>query len=251
MPPAPLTGALFTTVAGLVGLVQLALHPDPFNDERALLVAIGMGLLTLVVTAGLLLSRGRWSRWSLLALGVGWIGLAARGPLTSLAFAVVLGGAAMLSVAAGPWLPRWLRHRPSAEGPPQAAVVLLISLLAVPVAIGVLIDPPGLLGWTLSIWAVLVAFGISRAAPAVLWAARVAHLPLGIALAVQAGAGGIAIALLFGAQVAVMWRGDVHLAVSPLIPERASSVPIPPELVDPAILRAAGLDDRGAPMEDS
>jgi hypothetical protein len=40
------------------------------------------------------------------------------------------------------------------------------------------------------------------------------------------------------------WRREVLLAVQPILPSRGN-VAIPPELVDPALLDAAGFDDRG------
>lgn len=251
MPPAPLTAALLTGLTGTIGLVHLAIDPDPFADDRALLIAAGMAVLTLVVTTGILLARGRWSRWSLLGLGAGWIGLALRAELDPLAVAVVVGGAAMLAVAAGPWLPRWLRHRPSAEGPPPAAVVLLVSLLTLPVVIGVTSAEPGAAGWGGALWALVLTAGVSRALPPALWAGRLLHLPVAVLVGVAIGMPeGAVVMALAAAQTALFWRRDVHLAVSPLVPEPATAVPIPRELVDPAILRAAGLDDRGEPLEE-
>ena len=250
MPPAPLTASLVAGITGTLGLVHLALDPGPLSDRSALLVAAGMAILTLVVTTGILLSRGRWSRWSLLLLGAAWMALAARADLDPLALGIVGGGAAMVAVAAGPWLPRWLRHRPSAEGPPSAAVVLLLSLLALPVLIGISGSEPGLTEWLTALWALALALGLSRASAAALWAGRLLHLPVGAMCALAIGLPeGLGVAALAAAQTLVLWRRDVHMAVSPLLPEPSRAVPIPPELVDPAILREAGRDERGEPTD--
>lgn len=251
MPPVPLTASILTGLVGTIGLVHLALAPEPFGDQRALLVAAGMAVLTLVVTTGLLLARGRWSRWALLALGGAWMGLALRDDLDPVSIAVLTGAATLVSIAAGPWLPRWLRHRPSAEGPPPAAVLLLLTLLAMPVVIGAVAVDPAAAEWVVALWSMLLAGGIARALPAALWLGRLLHLPLTVLVTGTIGVPeGVVVGAVGTAQTALMWRRDVHLAVSPLVPEPAQAVPIPRELVDPAILRSAGLDEDGTPLED-
>lgn len=251
MPPAPLTAAILTGATGSFGLVHLAVDPTPFVDQRALLVAAGMAVLTLVVTTGILLSRGRWSRWSLLCLGATWLGMSARTDLDPLALSVIVGGAAMITIAAGPWLPRWLRHRPSAEGPPPAAVILLLSLLAMPVLVGVVSTRVGTAEWAMALWSLGLALGISRALPVALWAGRLLHPPAIVLGAAAVGfPSGLGLIAVAAAQTALLWRRDLHIAVSPLMPDAATAVPIPPELVDPAILRSAGLDERGTRVED-
>jgi hypothetical protein len=81
---------------------------------------------------------------------------------------------------------------------------------------------------------------------------RTLHLPLAVTAAVALGApAGLALGAAAATETALAWRRDVHLAISPLVPERASTVPIPPELVNPAIMEAAGLDDRGLPLENT
>jgi hypothetical protein len=251
MPPAPLTTAILTGLVGTIGLVHLALAPEPFVDQRALLIAGGMAVFTLVVTTGLLLARGRWSRWALLTLGAAWMGLTLRDDLEPMSIALLAGSAALVSIAMGPWLPRWLRHRPSADGPPEAAVVLLLSLLAMPVLTGVAAVDPGGAEWGLSVWSLLLAGGIARAVPTALWLGRLLHLPLAVLVTVTIGIPeGSLVGVVAAAQTALMWRRDVHIAVSPLVPEAAKAVPIPRELADPAILRSVGLDENGNPLED-
>ena len=250
MPPAPLTASLIAGILSILGLVHLAVDPEPFDQDRALLIGGGMALLTLVVIAGLLLARGRWGRWSAAGLGAGWALITARADLDSLAWSIVVLGAALLGVTVGPWLSRWLRRRPTPDGPPPAAVGVLLSLLALPVVIGLSVSSIEGVEWIVASWAIALAFGISRASAPSLWAGRLFHPGFMVAAAWSAGLpAAIWLAGIGLVQTTALWRRDILLAVSPLLPETATTVPIPPELVDPAILRAAGLDDRGTPLE--
>jgi hypothetical protein len=56
-------------------------------------------------------------------------------------------------------------------------------------------------------------------------------------------------ALLVAGLIVVIpaWHRDVALAIAPAAPSRGTAVAIPPELVPPEILEAAGLDERGRP----
>lgn len=250
MPPAPLTTALLAGATGTIGLVHLALDPAPFGTDRALVVGSGMAITTLVVISGILLSRGRWSRWALVAVGIAWILLGARNDLDPAAVATVAGGAAMLTAGSGPWLPRWLRHRPSSDGPPPAAVLLLLSLVALPTLLGALGTPSTVALWSGAAWSLGLAIGVSRASAVALWAGRLLH-PLVIAAVglTMELPGALVFVAAGGFQTVLLWRRDVHLSVSPLVPEAATAVPIPRELVDPAVMRAAGLDEDGQPLE--
>lgn len=252
MPPAPLTAALLAGATGTLGLVHLALDPAPFGSDRALVVGSGMAIATLVVVAGILLSRGRWSRWALVAAGVAWVLLGARSDLDPAAMATLAGGAAMLTLGSGPWLPRWLRHRPSSDGPPPAAVFLLLSLVALPTVLGVLGTDSLVALWGGAAWSLGLAVGVSRASAIALWSGRVLHPVVIAAVGVTMGLPGVLVFVALGGfQTMLLWRRDVHLAVSPLVPAAATAVPIPRELVDPAVMRAAGLDEDGQPLESS
>jgi hypothetical protein len=198
------------------------------------------------------LARGRWSRFAVLGTAAVWFGVAVAGPLGIGSATTAVLAVAAASAAAGPWLERWVRHLPSAEGAPPAAVVLLLSLIATPVAVGALSPTtnPTAAAWGFIGWSLGLAFLLSRAVGWSLWLCRILHVPA----AVLAGftmplvIGG-AIALKAASESLLTWRRDVSLAVRPLLVEASPGVPIPPELVDPAIMEAAGLDDRGHPIE--
>ncbi len=254
MPPAPLAVSLLLGVASISGVVGLALDPDPFSGQSALMISSGLSLLTLATVSGVLLARSRWSRWMTLMVSGLWFASAVAPPLHVVSAATIATSTAAASIAAGPWLGRWLRHLPATSAPPPAGVIVLLMLIATPAVIGfteggAVPDP---VGWALAGWSTLLALGLARALVPALWLGRFAHTPVAAIVGLTMGLP-TAVALLAKAAVEtlIMWRRDLHLAVSPLIPERVTAVPIPPELVDPEFLRAAGLDDSGRPLENS
>ena len=252
MPPAPLAVSLLLGVSSVSGIVGLALDSDPFSGQSALMISIGLGLLTLTTLSGVLLARGRWSRWMTLVVSGLWFASAVAPPLHGAAVATIAASAAAASIAAGPWLGRWLRHLPVTSAPPPAAVVLLLLLIATPAVIGFTEGgaAPEPISWALAAWCALLAFGLARAFAPALWAGRFGHAPVSAVIGLTLGLPTAVALLAKGAvETLLLWRRDLHLAVSPLVPERVTSVPIPPELVDPDFLRAAGLDDSGRPLE--
>jgi hypothetical protein len=237
------------------------------------MISSGLGLLTLATVSGVLLARARWSRWMTLVVSGLWFASAVAPPLHGAAAATIAASTAAASIAAGPWLGRWLRHLPATSAPPPSAVVVLLMLIATPAVIGfteggAVPEPVGwalagwstllalglarAVGWALAGWSTLLALGLARAVVPALWLGRFAHAPLSAFAGLMMGLP-TAVALLGKAAVEtlIMWRRDLHLAVSPLMSERVTAVPIPPELVDPELLRAAGLDDSGRPLDDS
>jgi hypothetical protein len=209
-------------------------------------------MLTIVAVGGLLLARSRWARPLSLVIAAVWFGVSVAGPIDagSVTVAVLAAGAA--AGAVGPWLGRWLRHLSTADGPPPAAVVLLLSLVATPLVLGlssVDAEPPPQ-AWAAVAWSLVLATLLSRAIGWSIWVARFAHLP--VVLGLSLGVDPVPAAALLGSavlEVGLGWRRDVLNAVRPLIPGPTATVPIPPELMDPTIMQAAGLDDRGRPLE--
>lgn len=252
MPPAPLTLSALLGITASAGIVRLALDPDPFSPGSAGLLAIGLGVLSVVTIAGVLLARGRWSRWVATALGGSWLTAGAVAELDGLGVVVVVGAAAVIGVAVGPWIPRWVRRRPSAQGPPPAAALLLILLIATPAAVGLAAPTDaGVAGWAYSLWCLALAAGLGRAWAGVLWTGRILHGPLTAAGAVLVGLPAAPVIGALGAiQLALLWRRDLVRAVDSRVPPPSTVVPIPPELMDQTIMRAAGLDDRGHPLEE-
>ena len=249
VPPAPLVVAVSLSGASIAGAIHLAFGHTPFAPGAAALTATGMTVLTLVAVSGVLLARGRWSRSTAVVVASGWIALGASGDL-ALAGATTIGLATIaLSGALGPWLRRWVRHRPAVEGPPPAAVALLLLLLAVPVAVGVSAsDGVTWTGWVVAAWSLTLALALARTLPGALLAVRLLHAPA--CLAAGAVVGGLRGAMLVGgvglAAAAFGWRGEVAAAVDPGVGGPGVTLRIPPELAPPGVLDAAGVDERGA-----
>ncbi|MDX1690112.1 MAG: hypothetical protein R3290_03710 [Acidimicrobiia bacterium] len=242
-----------TLVAAALGwTVRLALDPEPFAGDSAAVLAVGGGVLALVAVTGIVMARGRWARWTAASLVALWLGLAAAMPLDAGGGAVLALTAMAGTAVAGPWLDRWLRRLPSADGPEPLVVATVVGIAALPLVVA-LTRPGGLspAAWTLVAVATVTAWTLARALRLGLWSARVA-LPLaGGWAAVDGGVpGGIVIGAVAVVLTLAAWRRAVRLAVDPLLPPPVERVPHPPELVPPDILEAAGYDDRGAPLEE-
>jgi hypothetical protein len=249
---APPATVAFLTLAALAGAVLLNGGGTPYEPAPAALVSIGMTVLTVVACAGLLIARGRWARVVSAALAAVWVGVVAASPLSPVSITVLVAAAFTVGATAGPWLGRWLRRLPPAQGPPPSVSALLIALLATPAVVG-LASPSGLhaVAWGWSASSLLLAPALGRAAPGSLSGARFVHPAVGAAAAVLVGfPGGVAYGALVVASGVLAWRRDVALAVSPISTDRTAPVPFPPELTPPEVLAAAGLDDRGRPLED-
>lgn len=248
MPRAPFLVAGSVAAAGLLWAVKLILDPGPLAPHAAVLAALDLLLISAVAAAGLLLARGRWSRrLSYGVLGAGG-SLAVITPLDVWwASAMAVSGAALTGLL-GPWLDGWLRRLPAAAGPPVQAVLLALGLLLLPGAVAV-IGHSGLTwgAWLLGLAGPVLAWSYTRAHLAGLWGTRL--LPL-VAVPAALSAPPLRAALLLAvacAPAALAWTGAARLAVAPLDPRSATVVPMPPELVPPEVLEAAGLDDRGRP----
>jgi hypothetical protein len=240
-----------TVSASLVWAVHVAVDPAPFATGPAAVITISLAGGTVVVAAAALVSRARWSRWGMVALSGYCLGLTA---VTELDAGTLVGAAVAgtaLAGALGPWLREWLRRLPAAEAPSRAGALALAGLALLPSVVAVA-HYTGMNGldWALVGVASAAGWMLSRSWLAGLWAARMLVPATGIAVAVDAGlpAGPLVAAGSLLASVPA-WHPDVSLAVRPIVATR--SVPIPPELVDPGALRAAGLDDAGRPLEEA
>ncbi|HEX9645228.1 MAG TPA: hypothetical protein VGC11_14650 [Acidimicrobiia bacterium] len=247
MPPAPLSIAASLAAASLAGALHLAVDDTPFAAESAALVAMGMVVLSVTSIAGVLLSRGRWSRPVAAGVAAGWIALASSSDPSWLSLATIGLAAAALGGTLGPWLGRWLRHRPSTDGPPPAAVIALLLLLATPAMVAVT-SPGGIsaAGWALAGWSLALALGLARTVPGALIGLRVIHPLASIGAGITAGAAAaVALGVLGGAAAVAGWRREVAVALAPALVRRSDAMRIPPELAPPDVLDAAGLDDLG------
>lgn len=249
--PAFAVAALFTASAAAWS-TRLLLDPEPFAAAPAALLAADLALLAAVAVTGMLVAKGRWARGLAVAESLAWLGVGAVMPLDLWGVAAIVAAGASLAAAAGPWLTRgWLRHRPSADGPPVSAVAVMLGLLAVPAVVAVAgWNGLGPLDWALSGMAVVAGWGLGRGSVVALWTLRLGLAPLALAAGIDSGLpGGPAPALAGLALAAASWRRDIGLAVSPIAAPPAARVPIPPELTPRDVLEAAGLDERGRPRE--
>lgn len=246
MPAAPLLVAILIALSTVLGAVSLAVSPAPFSEDAAALIAVGLVIVALVAVAGTLLARGRWSRPTSGLVATAWVAIGAI-QSSRWGLAVVVTGAAALAGVAGPWLSRWLRHRPASDGPPPAAVAALLVLLATPAALGLALAdgvPTG--GWVLAVWSPTAALAIARALPGSLLVGRILHPAAAAACGATLPLPGLAVAAASGIAVtAAMWRRDVAVAITPVVPIRGEAIRFPPELTPPEILHAAGLDESG------
>lgn len=219
MSRAPQIIAAGVVAASLAWTVHLGTAPDPFAADAGLTVAVGIVVLSVIDAAGILLSRGRWSRW------LGYALLAAEGALfliTELSptsvVAVALTGSSLVGLS-GPWLDGWLRRRPAAEGPGPRPLGVVFGLLAVLPVIG-LASPSGLTTWhgVLGGAAVLLVWSYARAQLWALWAIRLV-LPFIAAPAVLQSpwGGGALLAALVVVVTALAWTREALLAVNPLM----------------------------------
>jgi hypothetical protein len=253
MPRAPFLIAAAVVAAALARAAGLLLDPDPFSAGSAAVIAAWFAVFGLITVTGFLVARARWARVAGLVLVAASLALGLVVPLGPLGWIALVAAGIALAGLAGPWpTRRWLRLLPSAQGPPPSAVALVLGLLGLP-AIVALARPDGLgaADWIVVAAAPLLSWAVSRALAAGLWLVRLA-LPAAAAVAgIAAGLpGGPIVAAAGIALSALAWTPSVARSVSPLIPERVPAVPVPPELVSPDVLRAAGYDERGRPVQE-
>lgn len=235
-------------IASSAWSLLVVFSPGRFSAAAATLLAADALILALIAVTGLLVATGPWAWW-LAAMSV-----AAQAALLPalgragwrIAAAVLLTAAAAGLVALAP---RRLRQRASTDAPPARAAVLLLGLAALP-AISALASPGeiGWAQWSAAIAGVVVAWGLSQASVAALWAARTAMPLLTLVAAFTSPlAGALALAVVALALAALAWDRNLALAVTPIAPIPGAAFRIPPELAPMEVLRAAGLDDRGRP----
>ena len=249
VPPAPflISGAICGSA--LTWAVLLALAPAPLSPDAAAVIAVTLSGSAVSVGAAMLVARARWSRPAAGLLGAACMAPALALPLGPAPLIATALAAAAVAGVVGPWLHGWLRRLPAAEAPPRPAALALIALAVLPAVVAA----AGHQGLRRADWALIaVAAGsglaLSRSRVTGLWATRLL-LPGAGAFAAVGGplpaAAVLAAAVL--AAVVPAWHPDVARAVRPVV---GVGHRIPPELVDPALLRAAGFDDRGRPRQD-
>ncbi|MFQ5947672.1 MAG: hypothetical protein ACE5KX_02265 [Acidimicrobiia bacterium] len=247
--PYLIAALVFASSAGWA--LRLVFDQDPFATEVAAVIALDVLLLASIAIGGLLIARGPWARALAAALILFELGLAAVMPLDPAGAALIATSALALVGIAGPWLSRSLRRLPSAGGPPPLVVALALGLLALPTAAAVA-SPHGLRWrhWLLIGLGTGVGWAFTRAWAAALWMLRLVLPVAGLLTALASpAAGAVAVIGASALLTSLSWTRAARLAVAPLSPPSRRAVPIPPELVPPDLLDAAGYDDRGRPRE--
>lgn len=245
----PTSIAAVTTASLLWWAALVGLGRGPFAAGPAAVVAVTSAAAAVAVGAAILLARARWSRHAAAAGAAAGLALGAASPLGWASAAGIALSALALAGAAGPWLSGWLRRLPSTEAPPPAAAAALAAAALLPAAVA-LIRHDGLTAadWVVVGAAAATAAAWTRAWGPGLWLARFGLPAAGLAAATTGYPRGLAVAAAAAAASLPSWHRDAALAMRPLLP-RAESTPVPPELVDPALLAAAGYDDRGRALE--
>lgn len=243
----PTTAALLGSSLALAFVVV----DGPLESGAGPMVGIGHLLLTAVTIVGALVGAARWSLGLGLGLTVVSAALAIAHPVGP-AWVVLVG---LTALAAGGLIATGLRGtirlRPRADGPPARATALPLALLGVPLVVGV-VQPGGVdaVDWLVVALSAAIAVWYSQALPGSLWVARFGSPALvGVsAVAVDVPAALPVMAVFIGIS-ALAWTTDARIAVQPLA-EPGKAISIPAELAPRDVLDAAGLDDRGRPMED-
>ncbi len=247
----PLTVAALMVLSCLGWALVLAFGSGPLAGSAAVLLAVDLLLLGTVIAVGIVLARGRWTRWAGFVLLGGQAVLGIFYEADGWWIAAVAATAVSCGGLAGPWLDGWLRRLPRADGPPPPAVILSLGLLGLPALVAVT-APGGVTmgGWLLSGLAILGAWGYSQGWLPALWALRGGLPLLGVTAVaplpwLEALVLGPAVAML----TALAWSPEVQRATLTTTRTAVDPVAIPPELAPPEVLEAAGLDDHGRPRQ--
>ena len=253
MPRTPPLVAAAVVAATAAWALRMASTDSPFSGGAAALLAFDALLLAVVVIAGLLIARARWARRSAGGLLLVEAALLPALPADGWNLAVLMLVTAAFVAVTGPWLEGWVRKMPRAGGPSERIVVLVLGMLAVPGAAA--LTAPGGLEWghvVLAIVAIAAGWAFGRALPAGLWAARLVLPAAGIVAALQSRwFTGLALAAFVATLTALSWTRESSLAIHPLVPLRAATFRIPPQLAPPEVLSEAGLDEHGRPAPRS
>lgn len=237
--PPLVTGGLQVLAAVAVALSAAFLAE---SGAQHLLTGFGLFVMTTVGVVGLFVARGKWARRYLSIV-----------LLTEAATYVVFGfhWVVLLLIAAAavglglPGLDGWMRQLRKVDAPPNSAVLLPLSLVGVPVLMG-LVRSPNLADWTLSILAVVAGWSYARAHRATLWGIRFAFPVLGLVVAFsQSGWPSLAVALAVGAITALAWQPGTLGAVQPLEVPRGEVKPVFAEMSPAGLMEEIGRDERG------
>lgn len=221
-------------------------NPEPYQTGWTIfLIGFGLILCATVAVIGMVVVGGRW------AYRLGWSVLAGGGLLAVIrpvdtawwvAFVMTIGVAIVFTGVASS-----IRRLPAAAGPGERAVLVPLTLIAVPALIGLSGAGPRWAALVVAISAPVFAFAYSRVIFGGLVGVRVVWPILAVVTAFFFDLPWAVLPGLLGVGVSILaWHPSVKAAFHPPR-EVGSTFPIPPELAPTEILDAARVDDRGRP----
>lgn len=234
-------------LAVLVWVLALVIDPGVYTPGSVALIGVGWLLLATVATVGMVIVEARWARRTLVAVLATTLLVSLLRPLDPVAMAGLAATAAGLIVLLSPGVIPG-RRLPSAAGPPEKAVVMILAGLSAPLALGLVPAEPAL--WTpwLAAIAPVSVFLYSRRVVGGLALTRYGLAAVTVAAAFLVPPPHAVVALLVAATVTVLaWTASVSVAFRPPV-ETGSAYPIPPELTPKEILEEARIDERGRPL---
>jgi hypothetical protein len=245
-PPVP--AALATLACGATWATGFLIESSIPMGSRWLL-GLGTWLLTLVVLAGLLIARSRWS--TRMAMAVAAVAIPGVVIIEGRTVLVAVGAAtAAATVAAATRAVSVGAVRPfrAADAPPDDAVVLMLLGVAGPLVLGLgsLPDGPSTITAVAAIILPMGAWWFGRVSVPALWAHRLAVPVVTVAGGVTQGLPGGVAGVALGAAIAwYAWRPAVRLAADPLAPTKVDAKPVFAEFAPREVRDAAGIDERG------
>ena len=203
---------------GLSWTIHLIVAPEPWEVDSAFTIAIGTLVFSIVAMTGLLLGRGRWTRYFATGLIVVQLLIVLVADFEPWLFIALVGSALSLVGLAGPWLQGWLRERPTAGSPGLVPLGLAIGAFALVPLVGIaapsgLEYAHGLLGAA----GILASWGYLKGHTWALWLLRLGIPALALAAAIASPPGGAVILIVAGLGLAALaWREEARLAVDPM-----------------------------------
>lgn len=214
----PYAIAALVMATGLAWTIHLIVSPDPWAVDAAFTIAIGTLVFSIVAMTGLLLGRGRWTRFFAIGLIATELLIVLVADFEPWLLAAVAGSALSLMGLAGPWLKGWLQERPAAGSPGPIPLGLVLGAFALVPLVG-LASPSGLeyAHGVLGATGILASWGYLKGNTWALWLLRVAIPLLALFAALASPPGGAVIMIVAGAALAwFAWTADARLAVDPL-----------------------------------
>jgi hypothetical protein len=235
--------------AALVWVVTLLIDPGPFPPSSTVLIGVGLLAITTTAVVGLVVTGARWSHRLAIGSVAATLVVATLRPIDPIWWLGLVLSAAAGAVLFLPSVTEGVRKLPAADGPPPAAVIPPLALLASPLLVGLFSSGASpLAALTVGLSAPLLAYLYARVLPGGLWGVRLLWplLALGLSPALGIPAGGVT-ALLAVVIAGFAWRPEVKTSYHPPR-ELGSTFPIPLEMTPPEVLDAARIDEKGKPL---